>query len=294
MDPSSPSSTHPSPPTPRTLLVAALEAAGTCGRFLREEFLRPVGTYEEKAPGDLVSEIDRESQRLARDTLLGHTPGALFLGEEETGEEPYWEPDPGPRPQIGEGLCWIVDPLDGTTNFLHRFPVFAVSVAVARGQRLLAAVVYNPISDECFAAAAGEGATLNGLPLHVSEETRLERSLLATGWPFRRKELLKAYLKVLDEVFRGSQGLRRAGAASLDLAWTAAGRLEGFWEFGLKIWDVAAGALIVQEAGGKVTDFSGSAGWWESGDIVASNGHIHTDLLGLAATPEGLRELERR
>ena len=294
MDPSTPSHSHPSPPTPRTLLVAALEASGTCGRFLREQYRQPVGEYEEKSPGDLVSEIDRESQRLARDTLLGHTPGALFLGEEDTGEEPFWEPAPGSQPQSGEGLRWIVDPLDGTTNFLHRFPVFAVSVAAARGQRLLAAVVYNPISDECFAAAVGEGATLNGLPLHVSTESRLDRSLLATGWPFRRKELLRAYLRVLEEVFQGAQGVRRAGAASLDLAWTAAGRLEGFWEYGLKLWDVAAGALIVQEAGGKVTDFSGSTGWWESGDIVASNGRIHADLMRAAATPEGLRDLERR
>ena len=272
-------------PTPRTLLVAALEAAGTCGRLLREAWERPHGGYEEKAPGDLVSEVDRESQRLARDTLLGHTPGARFLGEEETGEDA-----PPPSPGLDD-LIWIVDPLDGTANFLHRFPMFAVSIAAARGNRLQAAVVYNPVFDECFAAAAGEGATLNGQPIHVSSEERLERSLLATGWPFRRKELLHAYLGVLERVFTGCQGVRRAGAASLDLAYTAAGRLDGYWEYGLKRWDVAAGALIVREAGGRVSDFAGEEDWWVSGDIVATNGRIHTRLLEAADTPKGLADL---
>lgn len=272
-------------PTPRTLLVAALEAAGTCGSLLREAWARPQGDYEEKSPGDLVSEVDRESQRLARDTLLGHTPGAAFLGEEETGED---VPSPDPDP---DGLVWIVDPLDGTANFLHRFPMFAVSVAAARGDRLLAAVVYNPVFDECFAAAAGEGATLNGHPIRVSGVERFDRSLLATGWPFRRKELLHSYLGVLEQVFSGCQGVRRAGAASLDLAYTAAGRLDGYWEYGLKRWDVAAGALIVREAGGRVTDFAGTEGWWGSGDIVATNGRIHDALLAAAATPGGLTDL---
>jgi myo-inositol-1(or 4)-monophosphatase len=271
--------------TPRTLLVAALEAAGTCGSLLREAWAHPRGAYEEKAPGDLVSEVDRESQRLARDTLLGHTPGAAFLGEEETGED---VPAPGPHT---DGLIWIVDPLDGTANFLHRFPMFAVSVAAAREDRLQAAVVYNPVTDECFAAAAGEGATLNGHSIRVSGEERLDHSLLATGWPFRRKELLGPYLKVLQRVFMGCQGVRRAGAASLDLAYTAAGRLDGYWEYGLKLWDVAAGALIVREAGGRVTDFGGTDGWWGSGDIVATNGRIHNPLLEAAATPGGLTDL---
>ena len=268
----------------RDTLTAAEEAARVCGRFLMEEFRKPKGIYDEKGPGDLVSDIDRGSQQIARQILMDHTPEAGFLAEEDP-DGSYSDPDP-------EGLTWIVDPLDGTANFLHRLPLYAVSVAAAQGRRLLAGAIYIPFTEECFTAAAGCGAALNGTPINVSNEGYLGRSMLATGWPFRRKEILASYLDVFQRIFRECQGMRRMGAAAVDLAYTAAGRLEGFWEYGLNKWDIAAGALILHEAGGTVSDFSGGDGWWESGDIVASNGLIHSALLETASTPNGIADLE--
>jgi myo-inositol-1(or 4)-monophosphatase len=265
----------------------ALETAHACGDFLREQYKRPKESYEEKSPGDLVSEVDRESQRMASALLLDRTPEAVMLAEEDIGQG-SGEPAPGAR------LTWIVDPLDGTANFLHRFPMFAISIAAAEGRELLAAAVLNPATGECFAAALGEGATLNGAPIRVSEEKTLDRSLLATGWPFRRKHLLPPYMEVFKGILARAQGMRRAGSASLDLSYAAAGRLEGFWEYGLGLWDVAAGALIVREAGGMISDFDGTQGWWESGDIVASNGLIHEELIEVAGTPGGIADLEER
>lgn len=272
-------------PDPRALQAVALEAARACGIFLLEAFNRPKGAYEEKSPGDLVSEVDRHSQDIARRLLKERTPDALFV-EEEGAES---------RSVVGDdsrSLIWIVDPLDGTTNFLHRFPVFAVSIAAAQGRSLKAGVVFNPVTDECFTAARGYGARLNGDPIQVSTETYLKRALIATGWPFRRKPLLERYLEVFQRIFHACQGIRRAGAASIDLAYVAAGRLEGFWEFDLSLWDIAAGALIVEEAGGRISDFSGKDGWWDSGDVVASNGHVHNQIIKAAATPGGIRDLE--
>lgn len=269
------------------LMNTALEAANACAAYLREEYLRPKSGYEEKGPGDLVSAVDRNSQEIARRILLEGTPGARFLAEE--GADSRTVQDGGD----GE-ILWIVDPLDGTANFVHRFPMFAISIAAARGGDLLAAAVINPATGERFAAAAGAGATLDGSPIRVSGEQDLSRSLLATGWPFRRMELVAPYFETFKQVFSASQGMRRPGAAALDLAYTAAGRLEGYWEFGLKIWDVAAGALLVIEAGGRVSDFAGGGGWWQSGDIVATNGEVHEALLEAAATPGGLEELKKR
>ena len=266
------------------LVTAAEKAAVECGNFLLESFRQPKGGYEEKGPGDLVSEIDRESQRMAQQILLEYTPGAQFLCEEDTIEEAC---DPS-----SDELTWIVDPLDGTANFLHRLPLFAVSIAAARGRTLLAAAICSPFTEEVFTAATGHGATLNGEQILVSEENDLGRSMLATGWPFRQKEILGAYLEVFTRIFWATQGIRRMGAAAIDLAYTAAGRLDGFWEYGLKKWDVAAGALILIEAGGMVSDFAGSDGWWESCDIVASNGLIHSALLETASTPNGIADLQ--
>ncbi|MFO7769394.1 MAG: inositol monophosphatase family protein [bacterium] len=271
---------------PSELLDAAVEAARACGAYLLDNYRQPKSGYEEKSPGDLVSEVDRTSQSMAREILLTRTPDAHYMAEEG-------EAASGGQ-AAGEELVWIVDPLDGTANFLHRFPAFSISIAAARGRELLAGAVFNPVTDELFTAARGEGAALGGEPIRVSEEEDLARGLLATGWPFRRLELMDDYLDVFKRVFRRCQGMRRPGAASLDLAYTAAGRLEGYWEFGLKIWDLAAGALIVEEAGGRVSGFAGGGEWWESGDIVATNRHVHEALLEAADIPGGLEELEKR
>ncbi|MFC1545145.1 inositol monophosphatase family protein [Gemmatimonadota bacterium] len=275
---------QPATLSPRDLVSIAEETARECGGLLLEAWRQPKRGYEEKGPGDLVSETDRASEELARSILLAHTPEAHFLGEESSNGRS------GPSGE--DRLTWIVDPLDGTANFLHRFPIFAVSIAAARGQELLAGVVYVPVLDECFCAGEGLGASLNGQPVSVSPENKLNRGLLATGWPFRRTEILESYFEVFTRVLRAAQGIRRAGAAAVDLAYTSAGRLDGFWEYGLSIWDVAAGALLVREAGGSVSDFSGGQEWWSSGDIVATNGALHDELLITAATPNGISDLE--
>ena len=269
---------------PRDLVTFAEEAARECGSLLLEAWRQPKQGYEEKAPGDLVSETDRASEELARSILLSHTPEAHFLAEESAAGRS--------GPLHDDQLTWIVDPLDGTANFLHRFPIFAVSIAAARGRELLAGVVHVPVLEECFSAGKGLGAFLNGQPISVSPENDLGRGLLATGWPFRRKEILESYFEIFTRVLRAAQGIRRAGAAAVDLAYTSAGRLEGFWEYGLSIWDIAAGALLVREAGGAVSDFGGGELWWTSGDIVATNGAIHDELLTTVATPNGISDLE--
>jgi len=271
-------------PDPLRLRSIATDAARACGAYLLEAYLAPRGAYKEKSPGDLVSEVDLNSQQLARSILLQRCPGARFFGEEDADTRSMRSDD--------DVVLWIVDPLDGTANFVHRFPVFSVSIAAAAGSSLLAGVVYNPVSGELFTAASGHGARLNSEPVAVSSEEDLLRSLLATGWPFKRKECLSRYLEVFQRIFWASQGIRRTGSAALDLCSVACGRLEGFWEYGLGLWDIAAGALIVREAGGRVSDFCGRDGWWESGDIVASNGRVHQALLSAADTPAGLLDLE--
>jgi myo-inositol-1(or 4)-monophosphatase len=269
---------------PGYLCSVAIEAARACGTYLHEAWQAPREEYEEKSPGDLVSEVDRTSQDLARSILLSRSPGARFFGEEEAATRS--------TKADGQEVLWIVDPLDGTANFVHRFPVFSVSIAAAAGSRLLAGAVFNPVSGELFSAAAGEGARLNGESIAVTGEADLSRAMLATGWPFRQKDLLESYLAVFQRVFWASQGIRRLGSAALDLCYLAAGRLEGFWEYGLGLWDIAAGALIVREAGGRVSDFGGGEGWWDSGDIVATNGAVHEALLAACGTPQGMRDLE--
>jgi len=283
-DPAEPARHDQNVHDPRQLCCVAIEAARACGAYLLDSWQAPRGEYEEKSPGDLVSEVDRKSQEMARSILLARSPGSRFFGEEDARTRS--------TKARGQDVLWIVDPLDGTANFVHRFPVFSVSIAAAAGSELLAGVVFNPVSGELFEAAAGEGARLNGEPVSVTGESDLSRALLATGWPFRKKDLLEAYLRVFQRVFWASQGIRRLGSAALDLCYLAAGRLEGFWEYGLGLWDIAAGALIVREAGGRVSDFAGGEGWWDSGDIVATNGAVHEALLAAAETPQGMRDLE--
>jgi myo-inositol-1(or 4)-monophosphatase len=179
----------------------------------------------------------------------------------------------------GSGAEWIIDPLDGTTNFIHRYPFFATSVAVRVGSQLEAGAVYDPVRDEMFAASRGRGATLNGAPIRVSECSRLGDALLVTGFPFRSLAILPRFLDSLDRLIRAASGVRRDGSAALDCCYVACGRLDGFWECALSAWDIAAGALIVREAGGVVTDFEGAEGFLDSGDIVASPRALHPPFL---------------
>jgi myo-inositol-1(or 4)-monophosphatase len=252
---------------PETLLLTAVDAARAGGEVLRRNFggSEPLAVAD-KGKNDFVTRVDREAEEAVIALIRSRHPAHALLAEESASA-------PGVEAE------WIIDPLDGTTNFIHRYPFFATSVAVRREGELLAGAVYDPLKDELFAAARGRGATLNGRPIRVSACEDLGRSLLVTGFPFRSLSKLPEFLLSLDRLIRASSGVRRDGSASLDCCYVACGRLDGFWECGLAAWDIAAGALLVEEAGGVVTDFLGRAGFLESGDIIASPKAIHGAFL---------------
>jgi myo-inositol-1(or 4)-monophosphatase len=210
------------------------------------------------------------------------------LAEESGGDE--WRDDGPP--------IWLIDPLDGTNNFAHGFPHVGVSLALVREQQPFVGVIYDPLRDETFAATVGGGAALNGDPIHVSDVDDLAKAFLATGFPYDRRTAPDNNVERLDHFLRRSQGVRRAGAAVLDLCYVACGRFDGFWEIRLHPWDVAAGVLIVREAGGRATDFSGGLGCLSGRRIQASNGRIHEQMLevihqGAAApSPEPIEETQ--
>jgi myo-inositol-1(or 4)-monophosphatase len=252
----------------RRLLAVATSAALQGGAVVAEGFGAVAGGVVAKAPGDYVSEVDLRSEATVREALERDAPGIDFFGEEGGGV----------RGELG----WMVDPLDGTANFLHGFPVVAVSVALVEAGRPVVGVVHAPLLGETYGAASGCGAFRDGRALRVAQRPP-ERSICATGFPFKSKHRLEEYLAVFVPALRTLEDLRRAGAASLDLAWTAAGIFDGFFELGLGTWDVAAGGLLVQEAGGTVTDWKGDPGaWLGSGDILAAPPGVHTALLELA------------
>jgi myo-inositol-1(or 4)-monophosphatase len=226
-----------------------------------------------KSPGDYVTDADLASEHAILEVLARLTPGITVLGEETGGSR--------------AGTMWAIDPLDGTTNFTRGFPIVGVSVGlIDRGEPVAGAVIAPWLGLE-FAAQTGRGAALNGEPV-VRPRRDAPASVVATGFPFRRKHRMPRYASVLEGALRRFEDLRRAGAASLDLAWTASGSFDGFFELGLGTWDVLAGAVLVLETGGRVTDWTGGPGWLESGDVLAGTPAVHSVLLELAAqAPEG-------
>ncbi|TES92855.1 MAG: inositol monophosphatase [Candidatus Cloacimonadota bacterium] len=222
-----------------------------------------------KAKNDFVTKVDKESEECIVRILKEKTPDFDILTEETT-----------PGEMKGE-YKWIIDPLDGTTNYIHSFPFFAISIALEEKGNIVLGLVYDPLRKELFFAEKGEGAFLNDKKISVSKRSKLGECFLATGFPFRAHSYIDGYLKIFKEMFLKSSGVRRAGSAVLDLAYTACGRLDGFWEMKLSPWDVAAGSLIIKEAGGKVSDWEGGEGYIFTGNIVGSNGHIHTEMLAI-------------
>lgn len=246
------------------------------GARLREFFAQGVKT-EYKGDVDLVTVADRTSEKLIRERLAVAFPEHGVFGEE------------GTRDRLAAEYRWYVDPLDGTTNFAHGFPHFCVSLGLEQRPAglqpdqdgtLVASVLYDPLLDELFTAERGRGALLNGKPIHVSPTPLLAESLVATGFPSQKRHL-SPNIHFYQEFTLRSHGVRRAGSAALDLAYVAAGRMEGFWEFNLNPWDTAAGFLLVEEAGGRISDFSGAKYKLDSREVLASNGLIHGELLDL-------------
>jgi myo-inositol-1(or 4)-monophosphatase len=245
--------------------IAAARAGGdVLLRWFRQ--LDPA-QVREKTKHDFVSAADRESEAVIKAELAARFPDYRFLGE-ETGAA-----------GTGDGPRWIVDPLDGTLNFVQGFPHWCVSVALWDGQGPLAGCILDPLRQDLYAAARGHGATWNGRPMAVSNQPGLDGAFLATGFAWQLGDRWPAYNRCLDRVFPRAMGIRRAGSAALDLAHTACGIYDGFFELGLKIWDIGAGALLVREAGGVVTDWRGGPDWVESGNVVAGSPGVQAELV---------------
>ncbi|MBI2792105.1 MAG: inositol monophosphatase [Gammaproteobacteria bacterium] len=224
----------------------------------------------EKGRNDFASQVDKAAEDIIIDTIKKAYPHHAILGEES-----------GLIPGKNSDTTWIIDPLDGTTNFLHGFPQFCISIGVTHNDKIQHGVVYDPIRDELFSATRGEGARMNGKRLRVSNAEKLQKSLLGTGFPFRDFSYLDEYLTFLKAVIPHCAGIRRAGAAALDLAYVAAGRLDGFWEFGLKPWDIAAGALLIQEAGGYISTVHGESDILNGKSILAGPPKIYHEMTEL-------------
>ena len=245
----------------------AIRAARNAGNTIVRS-LHHVDTISvsEKSQNDFVTEVDHRAEQEIIQTIRRAYPHHAILAE-ESGQ------------QDGSEVEWIIDPLDGTTNFLHSFPHFAVSIGVRVKGRLEHGVIYDPLRNEIFSGTRGEGAQMNDRRMRISKRNSLGGALLGTGFPFREDQDFELYVQTLRVMMKDTAGVRRPGSAALDLAYVAAGRLDGFWEFGLKPWDCAAGALLILEAGGAVSDFGGGQDYMDSGNVVAGNLRIHQEML---------------
>ncbi|MFQ5527514.1 MAG: inositol monophosphatase family protein [Thermoanaerobaculia bacterium] len=262
-------------------LEIAQQAARAGGAVLRRAFESDGLEIEEKAAHDFVTSADRASEAAILE-LLGETvPGDQILSEEEgvVGSPAEYQ--------------WIIDPLDGTTNFMRRLPIFGVSVACRRGGEVCVGVVFDPINDRLYSAELGAGADCDGKPLRVSDRESVSGTFLATGFPFKAREAIDLYLEIFRRVFLEATAIRRCGAAVLDLAHTASGVYDGFFEFRLSAWDLAAGTLLIEEAGGRVSDLDGGRRYLETGNLVAGPPGVHAELLATIGplTSEGELDL---
>jgi len=262
-------------PMLNTAVKAARKAAAIINRASLDLDLVRVST---KGARDFVTEVDRAAESVIIETLSTAYPQHAFLAEESGASHAGREAE----------YTWIIDPLDGTTNFIHGFPQYAVSIGLRHRGQLTQAVVYDPTRNELFTASRGRGAFLNERRIRVSRRAHLRESLIGTGFPFRSLEHLDEYVRMFKRITEETAGIRRPGAAALDLAYVAAGRLDGFWEFGLSPWDMAAGTLMIIEAGGMVSDFDGEDNFLFTGNVVCGAPKIHEQLLTL------VQEVHRR
>ncbi len=253
------------------MLNIGIRAARAAGSVITRSMDR-VDTLQvdRKGRNDFVSEVDRNAESEIVNTLRRSYSDHSILGEES-----------GLIGDADAEYQWIVDPLDGTTNFLHGYPYFSVSIALTHKGRLDQAIVYNPVSQELFTASRGDGAWLNSKRIRVSKTNQLQQALLGTGFPYRKGQDLDFYQQTMRTYTENAGGIRRAGSVALDLANVAAGRLDGLWQMGMQPWDVAAGALLVREAGGLINDFSGGDSWKDGGEIIAAGPKVHHAMLQL-------------
>ncbi|MFQ5602794.1 MAG: inositol monophosphatase family protein [bacterium] len=248
-------------------LETAIQAARLSGKILMDNLPEKQQLQiDRKQPFDFVTQVDHLSENAIMDFIRNRHPRHNIMAEESGGQPP------------STGYSWLIDPLDGTTNFIHEFPMFAVSIGLLYEHKVITGVVFDPVRNEMFHAEKHRGAYLNGRPIKVSNTRDFSRCLLATGFPFRAKHLTDSYFEAFKQLFHQVSDFRRAGAAALDLAYLASGRLDGFWELTLNPWDIAAGTLLIEEAGGQVTDLWGGDSHLSRGHIVASNGFIHNKI----------------
>lgn len=248
------------------MLNIAERAARNAGNIIIRSLDRIDSLHvDEKGRNDFATEVDHRAEQEIIRVIRNAYPDHTIIAEES-------------GVHAGNEYTWIIDPLDGTTNFLHSFPQFAVSIGLARRGRIEQAVVYDPMRQELFSASRGTGAMLNNRRIRVSGQAGLKGALLGTGFPYGAQIHLATYLDMFRCLSKDAAGIRRPGAAALDLAYVAAGRFDGFWEIGLRQWDMAAGVLLIQEAGGIVTDFSGGNAYLSSGNILAANPKLHSIL----------------
>ncbi len=255
------------------MLNIAVKAARRAGSIVNRAALdRTQLEIRSKRANDFVTQVDRAAETAIVEIIRQAFPDHAILAE-EAGDLP------GRDASAKAEYRWVIDPLDGTTNFIHGFPQYCVSIALQQRGATVHGVVYDPAKNELFTASKGSGAFLDDRRVRVSKCTQLKDALIGTGFPFKELPRLELYFRQMKEVMQSASGVRRAGAAALDLAYVAAGRMDGFWEMGLSAWDMAAGALLIQEAGGLVGDLDGNAGYLESGDIVAATPKVFPQLL---------------
>jgi myo-inositol-1(or 4)-monophosphatase len=241
--------------------------AAYSGATILNNYLGKLTSIHKKGPSDLVTEADIESEKQIIDILGYRFPDHQILAEES-----------GLSSTNASGCLWIIDPLDGTTNFAHQLPFFSVSIAFAFNGEVVVGVVLNPVSGELFTAVKEKGATLNGHKIRVTQQEKISECLLVTGFPYDKEKEIKPLMARFENCLKSARGIRRLGSAALDLCFVACGRFDGFWEENLKPWDTAAGMLIAREAGAKITDFSGAEYGLDMNEILATNGLIHKDM----------------
>ena len=266
--------------------LEAATAAARAGAAILLKYWERLGKDDAdmKARNDWVSKADRESEKAIAAILHDAFPGDAILGEEGGLSSS----------DGGSGRTWIIDPLDGTSNYLQHFPVWSISIGLRQNDEAVAGLIYEPLRELFFTAERGAGAFRNGARMHVSNQATVEGSFLATGFPFRAQEHVATYCAIFQDVIRIAKGVRRAGSAALDLAYTAAGIFDGFFELHLAPWDIAAGALLVTEAGGVVSDFSGGNRWFARGNIVGAPAGVQSGLLELFARHVTEDQLDKR
>ncbi|TJY42389.1 inositol monophosphatase [Cohnella pontilimi] len=262
----------------KSFTAVAINCAAKAGEWIKTKAGTVTQLDTKYSMHDLVTEVDKGSERMIRNLIATHFPSHSFLGEEGVGPGPEASAKAIERVSDAE-YVWIVDPVDGTTNYVHGFPFFSVSIALAHRGQVIVGVIYDPMRDELFVAERGKGAYVHGRKMKVSPELTLAQSLVATGFPADHRAALPANLKGIQAIAPQVRNLRISGSAALHLAYVAAGRLSGFWEIGLSAWDIAAGALLVEESGGHLSDTEGKPYHLGVRNIVATNGHIHDELV---------------